>query len=449
MSYDAQGLAISTEDEAGEAYRFAVEGYMHYSADLAARVAKLLEADPGFALGHVLAGYLAMMPLNVSLLGNARRALLQAQQHAATATHRERSHVAALGFWVDGNLDRALSVWEEILSTHPRDLLAFRLHHNVAFWYGLPGRMLQVARTVKPHWNDQVPGYGTVLACNAFALEESGQYNDAEKEGWSAVNAEPGNVWATHALTHVMEMQGRRAEGIRLLSELEPHWEATNHFKHHLWWHRAMFHLELHQFHEVLHLYDNRFRDLSSPLSRAVPDLYNDVLNATSMLFRLELQGIATGNRWEELADLGEARMGDTLSTLTLPHWTMALAGAQRWDAVNRSMSEIEEAIPHQHGDRPAILRDIAVPVSRAVYFYGRKDYAASVESILPALPGLQRLGGSHAQRDVFHQLFIHAAMKAGRTDLVRQHLDHARATHPVAPRDRIGYAAAAQSVPG
>jgi tetratricopeptide (TPR) repeat protein len=448
MAYDAQELVISTTtgDEAGAAYRFAIDGYLYYQADLGARLAKLLEEDPGFVMAHVLTGYFSMMPLNASQVGAARQALAQAQQRAVHATHRERSHVAALAHWIDGDLERALSVWEEILAAHPRDLLALRVHHNTAFWYGLPNRMLDEITKVMPYWSDQFPGYTTVLACNAFAHEECGQYDAAERAGWSAIEADPCNLWATHALTHVMEMQGRRDEGIAFLNQLEPHWETANNFKHHLWWHRAMFHLERREFDLVLDLYDQRFRDLSSPLLQAVPDLYNDVLNATSMLFRLQLHGITVGGRWEELADLAEARIGDTLATLTLPHWMMALAGAERWQAAERLLQGILDA-RLQRGERQWILKEVALPVSRAVLLYGQKEYAKSVDAMLPALSKLQRLGGSHAQRDVFEQLFVDAAMKSGQEDVLRFHLDRARATHPVEPENRIGYAAAARRV--
>jgi hypothetical protein len=61
----------------------------------------------------------------------------------------------------------------------------------------------------------------------------------------------------------------------------------------------------------VLELYDTRFRDLAAPLTVASPDVYIDVQNAASMLFRLQRHGVDVGNRWDELADKAEARIGD------------------------------------------------------------------------------------------------------------------------------------------
>src|SRR5207247_3441857 len=146
--------------------------------------------------------------------------------------------------------------------------------------------------------------------CCCFAHEECGNYVIAEAAGRAAVELDAADLWATHAVAHVMEMQDRHDDGIAWLGELERHWAGGNNLLHHLWWHRALFHLERREFDAVLELYDKRFRNLAAPLTLAQPDLYIDVQNAASMLFRLELLGIEVGNRWTEIADKAEARIG-------------------------------------------------------------------------------------------------------------------------------------------
>src|SRR5205085_7495872 len=111
------------------------------------------------------------------------------------------------------------------------------------------------------------------LSCRAFALEECGDYAAAEPDGRAAIEIDPADVWGTHAVAHIMEMQGRHREGVAWLDELERHWSGGNNLLHHLWWHRAMFHLERGEIDAVLSLYDRRFRDLTSALTRAQPDL--------------------------------------------------------------------------------------------------------------------------------------------------------------------------------
>ena len=59
-----------------------------------------------------------------------------------------------------------------------------------------------------------MPDYGKVLGMSAFALEECGAYEEAERRGRRAVEIDPTDIWATHAVAHVMEMTGRQRDGI-------------------------------------------------------------------------------------------------------------------------------------------------------------------------------------------------------------------------------------------
>ena len=138
-------------------------------------------------------------------------------------------------------------------------------------------------------------------------------------------------------MAHVLEMTGRRREGIAWIEGLQSRWHGSNNLKHHLWWHQAMYHLEFGDFAKVLTLYDAGFRDLRSPLTDVAPDLYIDVQNAASILFRLGRHGVDVGDRWNEFADKAEARIGDCQSAFTLPHWMMALAATGR-DAAAEAM---------------------------------------------------------------------------------------------------------------
>jgi tetratricopeptide (TPR) repeat protein len=297
---------------------------------------------------------------------------------------------------------------------------------------------------VLPTWGRELPGYATVLSCRAFALEECGDYAGAEPAGRAAIAIDPGDVWGTHAVAHIMEMQGRLDEGIAWLDELERHWAGGNNLLHHLWWHRALFHLERGEHAAVLALYDRRFRDLASPLTQAQPDLYIDVQNAASMLFRLERLGLDVGERWNEIADKAEQRIGDCLSAFTLPHWMMALAATGR-DAAAQRMLAAMRAFGSGRETVAVIVGQIAVPVCEAVLAHRRGEPARTVALMRPLLDAMHRLGGSHAQQDVLEQLFLDAAVTAGLADDTRRLLGRVAARYPVPPQKRIGYAEAAK----
>lgn len=445
MAKNAQGLIITAaSDEAAGAYDHLIEGFLKYRADAGQRVKAALALDPEMPMAHVVQGVFAMLAYNSALAPRAEAAAAKAARFAGT--DRERAHAAALGRWAVGDVDGALAGWEAIMADHPRDILAFRLHHYGAFWLGRPAQMLRAVDAVTPHWSDALPGYGSILACRCFANEECGNYMVAEEAGRAAVALDPGDLWATHGVAHIMEMQGRRSEGIAWLKTLEQHWEGGSNLMHHLWWHRAMYHMEREEHDEVLGLYDRGFRNLDSALTQAMPDLYIDVQNAASMLFRLQRHGVDVGDRWVEIADKAEARIGDCLSAFTLPHWMMALGATGRFQAGARMLDAMREAAARP-GTYGPILRDAAIPVSEAVLAHAKGDFAGAVAAMRPAIGVMHSLGGSHAQQDVLEQLFLDAALKAGLEDDVRLLLERVAGRHPVPPERRVGYADAAREV--
>ncbi len=444
MARDLHGLEISTTEGGANAFDAAITAFLKYRVDMPQKVKALTSADPEFALGHCLSGYLGMLSYKQSNVAAAAKALETARALEGHANVRERAHIKALGLWVAGRMDKALAVFDQIVAEHPTDILAFRLAHFGHFWSGKPQAMRVSVDQVLPHWTRDMPGYGTMLSCKCFAYEECGDYGPAEQAGLAALEIDRGDFWGAHGVAHVMEMQGRHREGIDLLTQLEPHWEGGSNIVHHLWWHRSMFHLERREFDAVLELYDNKFRNLSSALTSAQPDVYIDVQNAASMLFRLELNGVDVGDRWVEIADKAEARIGDCLSAFTLPHWMMALAATGRDDAANRMLAAMRS-----HGDTnsapDAVIRTIAAPVSEAVLAHRKADYVHAVDLVRPVLNDMVRLGGSHAQQDVLEQMFLSAALRAGRMDDVKLLIERVRSRHPVAPEQRIGYAEAAR----
>ena len=440
MHHDMHGLPISTASaDASAALDRAVAGYLKFRADVPVHLNALFAADAEFALAHCLKGYFALLSYKQANVPVAVEAARTARRLGAHATPREQAHVAALDKWIARDLDGAIGIWEQILREHPRDMLAFRLAHGNNFWLGRPRDMRASVERVLPKWSSDLPGYGTILSCRCFSHEECGDYASAEPSGRAAIEIDPEDIWGTHAVAHVMEMQGRHAEGIAWLEELQRHWGGGANLVHHLWWHRALFHLEQREFGAVLDLYDKRFRDLASPLTLAQPDLYIDVQNAASMLFRLERLGLDVGDRWSEIADKAETRIGDCLSAFTLPHWMMALAATGREAAARRMLDGMRD-FGSTEGTVNRIVGRIALPVCEAALAHRRGEYLRTVDLMRPVLDDMHQLGGSHAQQDVLMQLFLDAAIKAERADDVRLILRRAeRGDADVAAR--AGYA--------
>jgi tetratricopeptide (TPR) repeat protein len=212
---DLNGLAVSTRSEAARvAFDRTLRSYAGNRVDTSDHLGAALAADPQFALGHCVKGYLMMLMYKSAVLPKVKEVEAAARGLAANA--REKLHIEALGAWSAGEMDRALKLWEQILAEYPTDVLALRLSHFNYFWNGRREEMRASVERVAPRWPDGMGTYPLMLSCLAFGREECGEYAGAERAGRRAVELDPTEGWGAHAVAHVLEMQGRHADGNRL-----------------------------------------------------------------------------------------------------------------------------------------------------------------------------------------------------------------------------------------
>ena len=427
--HDSRGLPqTAASAEAQRAFDATVEAYMAFERQTGDRLKETLALDPQMPLALCLKGCFLLLFSKRALVAPAERALAAARAAAEErgATKRERRHMDALQLWLDGNLEGAAALWDAILVDHPHDLVALRLAQYLHFYLGdAQSLRASVARPLYA-WNDSVPGYGYVLGIEAFALEECGDYAAAETTGRAAIERNPADIWAAHAVAHVMEMQDRAVEGIAWLDALEPNWRDCHNFTYHVHWHRCLFRLERGDHAGVLADYDTKVRaDRSNE--------FLDVTNAIALLWRLEQRGVAVGERWEELSELCRDLCEDHRMVFGDAHFVMGLAARGEPAAVEEALASLE-AFSHTTGSEAEVARVVGLPLACAAVAHRRGRYAEAVEALLPHRGALHRIGGSRAQRDLFEQLLIDAALKAGEGRLAQALLSERRLLRPDNP---------------
>ena len=427
---DARGLETTAANEAAvHGLDATLAQYLRFGTETGACLKRIFADDPDMVLAHCVKGYFFMLFCVPALVAKARASLDTARRGAAEhgATERERRHLDALDAWIRGEFEQAAAHWEAILAGHPRDILALKLAHYHHFYLGDTENLRDSIGRVLHAWDETVEGYGYVLGMHAFALEEAGAYEEAERAGRSAAERNPADLWAVHAVAHVMEMQDRRREGIAWIRESEPRLGECNNFGYHLWWHLALFHLELEDTGAVLQLYDEKMRaDLS--------DEYLDICNATSMLWRLEERGVDVGDRWNELADRCESRTGDRLMVFPDAHYMLALAAGGRDTAIERMLDGMHAFAGEGTGTESGVAGSVGVALCRAIVHWYRGEYGQTVDALAPVRYRLPLIGGSYAQRDLFHQLLIAAALGSGRHETARTLLSERAARKPRNP---------------
>ncbi|MBR7620968.1 tetratricopeptide repeat protein [Phenylobacterium sp. 20VBR1] len=419
---DAAGLTLTgASPQAAADYRQAVSLYHGlYGAPLTL-LEQAIADSPGFVMAHVLKADMLLVGTSPEVIAMGGAAVDAARD--LTGTERERGHVAAAVQMAAGQFTAAGRILEDVSIAHPLDGVALQAGQLMDFMLG-DNRMLRdrIARAL-PAWSPQMPDYHAVLGMHAFGLEETGFYARAEAAGREAIDLQPRNAWAQHAVAHVFEMQDRRADGVAWMRTENAAWQHDSLFGVHNWWHLALFHLGLGETDEVLALYDG-------PIAGDGSDMAFDLLDAAALLWRLKLEGAATQDRFAKLADAYERKAGYGLSAFDDVHAMMAFVGAGREAAARDLMTALEAAATGQ-GDNAIMTAAVGLPVARALQAFGQGRFTQASDDLRAVRNHAHRFGGSHAQRDVIDLTLIAAARAAGETSLERALLAERAAARP------------------
>jgi tetratricopeptide (TPR) repeat protein len=402
--HDEHDLRVSGATPAAlESYHRALSLLRCYIGDPVVEVNAAIAASPSFVMGHALKAWLHLLGTEPSAIPTAREALEAGRK--LTANAREAAHLGAIEHVIAGRWHAASRVLEDLTIEEPCDGLALQAGHSIDFFTG-NSRMLRdrVARAL-PLWSERMPGYHAVLGMYAFGLEETGDYLRAETTGRRAIELEPRDGWAQHAVAHVMEMQGRPRDGIAWMRANPDAWSRESFFCVHNWWHVALYHLELGEIDEALALCDG-------PIMGGASAVILDMVDASALLWRLELRGVNVGARWEALADRWTPLAGAGNYAFNDVHAMLAFARTGRGTAA-AALLDAQRAAMARDDDNAVFTRDVGHPLTLAIAAFVRREYGVAIELLRKVRPVAARFGGSHAQRDLIDQTLIEAALRA------------------------------------
>ena len=410
---DACGVPLSGGNGASIAhYETAIGMLLGRPGDPDAAIAAALSEDPRFVMGRCLRAAVLILSADEAMEPALRECVAAAEELAGQANDRERRHIAAARAWLERDFARATRMYGEVLIDYPRDRLALRVAHFGDFFLGRQSMLRDRVAQVLPYWDESVPGYGYVLGMYAFGLEETAHYARAEDTARRALELAYPNPGAIHAIAHVMEMQGRQREGIAWLEETAAQWDRGDGSATHFWWHLALFHLDLNEVSSALHIYDAHIG--------ARPGMsLSSLADASALLWRLHLRGVSLGGRWCELAGQWAARRLAAYCPFHDLHAVAAFVGAGDSVHVERSLGVLRHRAA---GDDPGArrVRDIWLPVAKALAAFGNGDYGAAVEGLGEIRLIDHGIGGSHAQRDALNLTLIEAALRHREVRLAR-----------------------------
>jgi len=204
-----------------------------------------------------------------------------------------------------------------------------------------------------------------------------------------------------------MLTEGRVEEGRAFMQEVSATWVGLNSFMEtHNWWHLALFLIEQ-DAQAALELYDRHVWGVCKPYSQ-------DQIGAVSLLARLELAGVDVGDRWQDVSAYLAARTHDLVQPFLTLQYLYGLARAGRGEA-DELLRAVEAFAPQAPEISRAAWQQVTVPACRGLLAHARGEPARAAEQLGIALPRLLEIGGSHAQRDLFEQVYIDALVRSGR----------------------------------
>ena len=425
---DTHGHPVSGATAAAlDHYEQAAQDLRCLVGDPLAAIDRALAEAPAMSIAHTLRAWLHVLGTEAAALATARRAAEAAAGNAGT--DRERMHARAAALVAAGRWREGAGLLEDLSAQHPRDLLALQAGHQVDFFTG-DSRMLRdrIAR-VLPAWDPAVPGWHAVLGMHAFGLEETGDYAAAEARGRRSVELEPRDSWGWHAVAHVHEMRNAPRDGIAWLEPSRATWSKGSFLGTHNAWHLALCQLELDRHDEVLRLYDEAIGGTGSAVVL-------DLVDASALLWRLHLRGVALGERGAAIAERWATHGAGGSYAFNDLHAMIAYVLADR-PREQHALIEAQQEAMRSDLDNAAFTRDIGHPATLAVQAFGAGDFAHAAMLLRPVRSGAHRFGGSHAQRDLVDLTLLAAADRAGDRSLAAALAAERLALRPNSPDAR------------
>ena len=408
MNRDNYDLPLTTEsDRAAACYRDGVDCMLSAWNGAGEAFDRAIAEDPGFALPYVARARIHQMNMEIA---EARARAAQARQLVAAASPRERRHVEIMAATIEGQPMAALSGAEQHLEEYPRDALILSLLLGAFGLYAFSGRAdhdaakLAICQRHAGHYGDD----WWFLTYLGWSHTEAGDAGIGRTLTERAFPLRPANANAAHGLSHALFEQGEAATGREFLSS----WLATHEkgsFLHgHLCWHVALTAIEAGDTATALEIYQRQMKPTDSPY----PPL-NVFTDTASLLWRLSLAGISgLEPHWREVAAYGERFFPQAGAHFGDVHYALVASTTDR-EGLQARLGQMEaRAAGRKLAPGPA-----AIGLCRGVQAFAEGDHDSAARILEPLMPELVRIGGSHAQRELWEDTFIVACLRSGHGD--------------------------------
>ncbi len=416
MLKNRNGLTITTNSPAAaDLYQEGLDLVLSQNYGPDAKLQAALEADEGFAMAHVVQAYVLHLQTNVPA---ARAAAEKAVELSAGCSREEQQIARIVHSFTHGKGTEAIGLVHEHLDEFPTDTLAMRVAQRLymlgCFGAGVPdfpNHLMAMMQKVAPANGDD----WAFLGQYAFAHHETNQPEKAMDLATRSLEGNPQNAVASHSVTHSYFEQGDAANGGRWLADWLDGFDRRASYNTHLSWHLALFELAQGRYSQALDLYETHIRPGVQARNLA------NLQDAASLMWRLQIySGEEPGKPWDEVRDMALPAADAPGAAFRDCHAALAFAGAGDAESTQKLVDQLKAK-----GDKgDDLAREMTMPIALGAAAFAAGDYDEAADLMGPTYPMLERIGGSHAQREVFEDTLLETYIRAGRYDEAKAMLD-------------------------
>ena len=425
---DRYGLPLTTGSrKAADHYVEGLDCFLAQVHGSEQALGRAVQADDGFALAHALT---ALHQMYRNEMDEAKRTSAHARALAAGATRRERQQVQAIGLMIDGDHVAALGLVREHLDEFPRDMLMVRLGNRVlilgcsgAGVAYFPDELMAMLKPLRSQYGDD----WAFLGQYAFAHHESGQFGDAGEYARRSLDIRPDNANACHSVTHVFFETGDPESGSDFLGGWLEGYDERGPFNVHLSWHQALFQLATGRPENAVSLYESVIRP--SVLKKNLGSL----ADSASLMWRMRIYGDGQPGPWEEVREIALPAAEKPGPAFRDAHAALAFAAGGFSEELGRMLDGLADVA--DGGD--ALAAEVTLPLVRGIEAFAHGTYRDAADNLDGLVDHLPRLGGSHAQREVFEDTVLESYIRAGRFEQA-QDLLNTRLKRRASVRDEL-----------
>lgn len=324
------------------------------------------------------------------------------------AEARTRAMLSAIDSWATGDLVAARNGFQAIVDAYPGDAVSVFAVHTLDFYTGDAPHMLSSIAGAIEFFAAGDPVIGYLHGLYGFSLEENGLIETAIERCQVALELNPDDVYAMHAMVHCLYETGRHEEGARYIQEYMRCRAGSTPMRIHIWWHYALFELYAENIQEVLACYRIGIRRKTS--LRSAEDL-----DAVTLLWRLALikPSLDLSAYWQSLFLDWEPYLEESWYLFNDFHAYIAYCQVGEYARADSLLEAAQE--------RGKEVSEEMVDIFLGFRSFTTGDYADASARLARSFHRSFPMGGSNAQRDVIELTGIEAAIRSQNYELAQQ----------------------------